>query len=249
MRYNRYSKMEEANDGDKGGAGGGQQKQAPDHSQQIELLTKSVGLLAQGLEKMEGNQTMILETLSKVTNQSQQQVKDQVEKKFGEDVDLEQLDRKDFATLIMESTKAALKEEMKKLTGDIDTRVNDLAVRFESKTANEQIEKTAEKNADFWDWSNEIKQLLKENPTLSVVRAYSLAKTENPKKATELDVKYKPADKKKEHSFIGLTPTSSLSTRDSTVGKMSQKEAAEAAFDKVMGELGDVIENGNIRFA
>lgn len=216
--------------------------------QQIELLTKSVGLLAEGLQKMEGNQQNIVAALAKITDQSKAGVREDLKEEFGKDVDLEQLDRKDFAAFIIKRTEAALKDEMAKLLGDVDKKVTNLASSFESKNANEQIAKTANDNPDFWEWSTEIKQMLSENPTLSVNRAYHLAKSENQKKVEELNKKYTKPAAKKEQSFLGLTPTSSIGTRDAT-GKMTQKEAAEKAFDKVMGDLGDVIQNKDFKIA
>jgi len=243
-----YFKLAEADENE--GSGGAADNQNADNTsqQQIELLTKSVGLIAEGLSKMEGNQNMILETLARVTDQSKAEVKHEIKEEFGADVDLEQLDRRQFATFIVRQAEAAFKEEIKNMLGTVDSKVQDLATRFESKNASEQITKVSDNNPDFWEWSSEIKQLLSENPTLTVNRAYALAKSENPKKAEELHKKFAKPEPKKQQSFFGLTPTSSISTR-SNAGKMSQKEAAEAAFDKVMGELGDRIENGDFKLA
>ena len=240
-------KMAEAGDID--GSGDNKVVAASEASmQQIELLTKSVGLLAEGLQKMEGNQQNIVSALANITSQSKGAVREELKEEFGKDVDLEQLDRKDFAAFIIKSAEVVLKTEMAKLLGDVDKKVTNLASSFESKNANEQIAKAADQNPDFWEWSNEIKQMLAENPTLSVNRAYQLAKSENHKKAEELNKKYAKPTEKKEQSFLGLTPTSSIGTRDAT-GKMTQKEAAEKAFDKVMGDLGDVIQNKDFKIA
>ena len=248
MYLNNYVKMSPAGDADSGGSTDkGSDKF--DHSiQQIEMLTKSVGLLAEGLQKMEGNQASIIETLAKFSDQTKGEIKHQVEEKFGDDVDFEQLDKKQLAALILDMSKKNMAADIKELLGGVDTKIQNLAASFENKNAAEQVAATADKNADFWEWSNEIKQLLKDNPTLSVQRAYTLAKSENEKKVNELAVKYKKPDAEKKQTFIGLTPTSSIGTRDTT-GKMTQKEAAEKAFDKVMGDLGDVLQNGDLKIA
>ena len=248
----KFVKMSPAGDGD--GTGDATQvvvdADAASNKTQIELLTRSVGLIAEGLSKMEGNQSTIVATLAEITKQSKGDVRQQLEEDFGKDIDVEQLDRKQFASFILANAKKDLQAEMKKLMDGVDSRVTDLAGRFETKNANEQVTKTAELNADFWEWSSEIKQLLKDNPTLSVSRAYNLAKAENPTRLAELDKKYKPAKKEnKERSFLGLTPTSSLGTRDSGTGKMTQKEAAEKAFDTVMSDLGDTLQNGDLKIA
>lgn len=241
---NRFVKMEE--EGGAGGEGAGGAGGASNSDAQIALLTKSVGMLAEGLQKMEGNQTNIIETLANITNQSKKEVKDDVHTMFGDDIDFEQLDRKDFAKYILAQSQVSLRTEMEKLLKGVDEKVSNLSTNFETKNANEQIEKAAAAHADFWEWSNEMKLVLKDHPNLSVARAYNLVKSENPDKVKELSKKYDKPTEKKEQSFLGLTPTSSIGTRDST-GKMTQKEAAEKAFDKVMGELGDVINNGSMK--
>ena len=239
-----YVKLDEANDGAGTGAAGAASAASDDNAkaaadaskQQIELLTKSVGLLAENLQKMEGNQGQIVAALAKITEQPKSSVKEQLETQFGDDVDLEQLDRKDFAKYIRTHTMTDIKSEVAKLTDVMIAKIEDLGGRFESKNANEQIERTANTNKDFWEWSAEIKGLLKETPTLSVSRAYKLARSENLEKAKELDKKYNPPEKDKEHKFLGLTPTSFTGAREGTK-KMSAKEAANKAFDDVMNEL------------
>ena len=216
-------------------------------AQQIELLTRSVGMLAEGLQKMEGNQGNIVAALAKITDMSKSEVRAQVAEDFGDDVDLEQLDRKSFAKFLMDNISKSFKSELESSMKSIDARVTNLATSFESKNATEQIAKTAEHNADFWEWSAEIKQILSENPSLTVNRAYNLVKAENPDKVQTLQKKYTKEPAKKEPSFLGLTPTSSVSTRGSATGKQNARAAAESAFDKIMGDLGDVIQNGDIK--
>ena len=240
-----YVKMEGATDDTGAGAGAAgagaadedKAKAAVDVSkQQIELLTKSVGLLAENLQKMEGNQGQIVAALAKITEQPKSDVKQQLETQFGDDVDLEQLDRKDFARYIRTHMLADIKGEVSKLSDAMIAKIEDLGGRFESKNANEQIERTANSNKDFWEWSSEIKGLLKESPTLSVSRAYKLARSENPDKAKELDKKYNPPGKDKEQNFLGLTPTSFTGAREGAK-KMNASDAANKAFDDVMSEL------------
>ena len=246
---NKFVKMDEADDGAEGKSSGGGDDAAKASAEQIKLLTQSVGLLADGLQKMEGNQASIIDTLARITDQSKGEVKKDLTATFGEDVDLEQLDRKDFARFILESSRQATQESLDKMLASLDNKIQDLGSRFESKNAGEQVERMANDHKDFWEWSSEIKVLLKENPTLTVRRAYSLVRGENPDKAKAMDAKYNPpAPAKKSGSFIGLTPTSSVGTREGTV-KMSQKDAANKAFDDVMADLGDTIQNGDLKLA
>src|SRR3990167_1333366 len=209
----KYVKMDEAGDGKDGSgddaaaiAKAANDAAAAASKQQIELLTKSVGLLAEGLKNMEGNQANIVAALAKITDQSKGDVKKGLEDQFGDDVDLEQLDRKDFARFILAQSKGDIQGEVKKLSDVMVAKIDDLGGRFESKNAGEQVEKTASDHKDFWEWSNEIKGVLKDNPTLTVRRAYALVRSENPEKAKEMDKKYNQHVDKKQ-GFIGLTPT------------------------------------------
>lgn len=217
---------------------------AAQHAEQMSLLTKSVGILAQGLEELRGNQSSITEALAKLaegTGHSKQEQKEIAQDLFGDDVDMEQLSRKDFAKLIQASIVSAVDQKLSASTEKVTGQVADLASRFESKNASEQINTLAGNNPDFWEWSAEIKQLLQENPTLNVSRAYHLAKAENPDKVAKLAPKYnKPTTK--ETPFIGLTPTSSRRGAEGT-SKMTSREAANKAFDQVMAGLGDVLTN------
>jgi hypothetical protein len=254
MFYNKFQKFAKrmADEGDDGGgssgAGAGSAGSTPDTQAQIELLTKTVGVLADGLQKMEGSHNQVLEALAKISGQSQAHVEEKAEAHFGDDVDLSQLDRKQFAALIIDSVRKATQSEISKVSGTLNGNVQELASRFESKNASEQVAKAAETHADFWEWSGEIKQMLKENPTLSVVRAYNLARAEDTKKATALDKKYNPPKEKGGSPFFALTPTSSIGSKD-TRGKMNQKEAAENAFDSVMNTLGDKLQSSNLKIA
>lgn len=244
LHLNKHVLMEEANDGTGGaggGAGGGDDAKAL-QLQQIELLTQSVGTLAKGLEELRSNQSTITEALAKLaegTGQSKQEQKDLAEDLFGPDVDLEQLDRKSFAKLIQASVQQSISKELSTGQEKLANQINELASRFETKNASEQIGATAKDNPDFWEWSAEIKKVLTEHPNLSVTRAYNLVKAENPEKVAKLKDKYnKPAPKK--DTFIGLTPTSGHLGAEGTNKKMSANDAANAAFDAVMAQVGDV---------
>ena len=225
--------MEEAGDDADGSSDGGGNASADNG--QLELLTKSMNILTAGFQSLQENQAALANTLSELNTKVGTPVEhaNTSPKDIFADVDLEQLDRKQFAQLMISTTANALKAEMNNLLGGVDDRISGLAERFESKNAEEQIGKVSGNNPDFWEWSGEIKTLLKENPTLSVSRAYNLAKTENPEKATKLSKQYNKSETK-DQSFFGLTPTS---TRTRGTGKMTQKEAAEKAFENVMGNL------------
>ncbi len=243
MLYNKVNRvlLDEADEG-KGGSGDADAaaKAAAEASrQQVEVLTQSVQLLAKGFEELRGNQTQLTEALAKLADTTPKKVEQAAEVMFGDDVDIEQLSRKDLAKLIEVSITKGVDAKLAKIQEGIAGKVEDLAMRFESKNAGEAVEKVASNHPDFWEWSNEMKALLAENPSLSVNRAYTIVKAENPDKVEKLKSKYEKKTEKP-RDFFSLLPTSGRGRADGS-GKMTQEQAAEDAFDKIMGELGDVL--------
>lgn len=230
-------------DGESGGGGerGGDDadKGKGDDEQQQELLTtltRSVGMLANGLTKMQEQFTNLESRLPKAKDSGEDDDGDEKGHQLGDDsVDLEQLDRKGFAQYLMQNMTKAVQQEITRHLKSVDTKVETLAEQFQSRNASDEITKVSEKNADFFEWTDEIRQVLKENPTLSVTRAYNLAKTENPEKAEKVRQKYaKPAQ---ERQSLTLTPTSSRAGNGAGARNMKPREAAEKAFDDVMSKL------------
>ena len=248
----KYSLMDEAG-GETGGAGGGDAGDgdagAPKADPQVELLTKSVGLLTQGLQQLSEQQAQIaasLETFSKSATPPKDETPP--DDNIFNDVDLEQLDRKQLIGLITKSITTEMQKTLGGITNDVDTKINNLAERFEQKNAGEAVQRAAEANPDFWEWSTEIKQLLKENPTLTVSRAYNLAKSEAPKKVEELGKKYLKEEQgstkvNRDFGLMGLTPTSSRSSGEKN-SKMTFQQASEKAYEKVMDDLDEVLRSG-----
>lgn len=247
MNHGRRFFIEDAVDGDgddTGGGAGGDEKNSggeADVKAQLQVLTQGLTLLANGMkeqgERFEGMFTKLVPA-----NKGGEDDEDSGKgaKDLFEGLDLEQMDRKQFATTLLERAEAVFGAEMKKQLSGVDERIGSLSEQFQSKNAGEQVKDVASKNADFWEWSGEIKTLLKETPSLSVQRAYALAKAEAPDKVAQLSKKYSKAKPK---DTISLLPTSS---RSSGTAKMTPKEAADKAFDTIMGDLGDGLSEQNI---
>lgn len=219
----------EAGEGGDGGAGTGEVKTDPN----IELLTKSVGLLAQGLQKMEENQNAIVSKLGELGKAPPIDDKKVELKDPFENVDLEQLTPKQIIEMTLKLAREENAVELAKVQKAADEKVDSLAQAFSSKNANEQVGAAIKDHADFWEWKDDIKSVLSENPNLNVQRAYKLARAEAPEKAAEMDKKYAKADDKPTR-VLSLFPTSYQTTKSQ---KMTPKEAAEKAFDSVMGEF------------
>lgn len=240
MWLRKFPLQDAADDGDdKKGSGGGtgdDKDDKPDISAQLATIGQTVGLLAKAMQDMDTR----VSSLSKAKDADADDSDNDDDSEKGGDpgdlfggVDLEQLDRKQLAALILSHTEKTVKTALEKQAKSLEGRVNDLSGKLDSTHASSIIKEISSKpeNADFWEWSNEIKTILKETPGLSIERAYKLAKSENPKKVAELTKKYFP---EKPKPVFGLTPTSS---KQSGTGKMTPKEAAEKAFDEVMGSM------------
>lgn len=156
---------------------------------------------------------------------------------------LEDLDRTQFATRILEAVKAG--QDIR--DSRIQSALERLDEKLSSNNARTDVERTADKNEDFWEWKSEMQQIAKENPGMSATRVYKLARAENPEKASKMDAKYKPKDTPKDEPedkgskskiFGGLEPTSGKSAKATD---MSAADAAEAAWEATMLDVGDIL--------
>jgi len=104
-------------------------------------------------------------------------------------------------------------------------------------------------NPDLLDWKSEMALISKDNPNLSLARLHSMARTEDPEKATELDEKYTESDDDKEDKtkgYLSLMPTSGgFEDADSDEKPMTSEEAADKAWEETLedfpalGSMGD----------
>lgn len=103
--------------------------------------------------------------------------------------DLESMDRKQFADFLT----GHMTKKVKSLIEGVNKQVGEVAETAKKTAVETQIEKAAGKFNDFYDWSNEMRDTHKRNPTLTVEEAYKLARANNPEKAARLDAHYKAA--------------------------------------------------------
>lgn len=153
--------------------------------------------------------------------------------------DLEGLSRGDFLSHIIEEVKGALIEPL-------NTQINSVAENAETTELRRQVNASADAHSDFWDWKEEMGELVKQNPGLTPERLYSLARSEGLDKAKGIDEKIEKEEKeekakeesKKTISFGGLKPTSSGGAEQKT--DMSKGDAADSAWDSIMGSAKEV---------
>lgn len=222
------------------GEGEGKGKPGGEQSEEVKLLTKTVSQLAEGLAAMQQSQSAMTDALSKISKGGDSDKPDKPEPSTADilkDADVDSMDQKSLAAFILENVSKVLDAKMSKLMEGVDERVTGLAGEFQQQNAATQVQKIAEAHPDFFEWAPEIKRLLQENPTLSVQRAFTLAKEENPDKKAAMVKKYKktPAQNEGKPRVVGgLTPTSSKTTG---TGKMTAREAAEKAMDETLADI------------
>jgi len=154
-------------------------------------------------------------------------------------VDMEQLDRKDFAALLLTKFQEALQTNLKEAMKPLEERVGKIDERVEGDMANREVNAAAGQRPDFYEWRQEIAELVKTTPGLSVTRAYTIARAENPEKVKKMDEKYTKKSAPAAPGFTGILPTGG-GGRGEVAGKMKFNEAANKAFDDVLASLGGV---------
>lgn len=184
---------------------------------QLEALMKTVGTLASAVAG-QGKQIEALATSLKAPEKP--------DHSGNENVDLESLSRSDFAKHIVET----LNGQLKPIFDQLGQRIDTVHTTHGTKALKGDMDMFAKEHKDFWDLQDEIQKIAKETPGINFQRAYTIARTENPEKAKELDAKYAPP-KQETPKFGGLTPTSGSSTKSNT---MKPAEASQAAWEEVM---------------
>jgi hypothetical protein len=227
-------------------------KGTKDLDTRFEELTKTVTGLAETVTKLADSQEKsstenqnLVAGLS-VLNEKLDGLKpedDDDSKKKKKSVDsrsLETMSRGEFLEVIFDKFEDMLDGKVKPLSDQI-TDVDDKTSKKELAT---QIKSAVKAHPDFWEWKDEMGAIANANPTLSVEDVYTLARTKDPERATELDEKFekekgdKDKDEGEEREFnpdapFALTPTSGVKVEGSE--NMTSDQAAEAAWDKVVG--------------
>ena len=242
-----------AGDGTDGGGGGsadnkgggeGKDKGAGDQMQKnMEMMMRGMAVLAKSVSETQASLKELAEGLKKPNGDDEDEdddgdgdrVNGEPSSLFG-DTDLEQLGRKDFAALILTKFDERLQHHLRGAMKPFDEKLTAVSSRLEGDLADRQIAEAKNGRPDFMEWRHEIAALVKENPGLNVVRAYTLARSENAAKAKEMDEKYKKAEEKPR--FSGFLPTGGTGDRGGDAKKLKFNEAAEKAWNDVMSELG-----------
>jgi len=164
--------------------------------------------------------------------------------------DLEGMSRPQFGKHIVDSVTKGMNKQLEKMIKVLEAKIGKVEETTDRTAVQAAIEKVMEKHPDFYEWTNEIKAVAQDSPGITPKRAYTLARMENPEKAKKMDEKYKddsgkgegsnkgPGEQggKKRTKFGGLTPTSGVVLPNQ---KMKPREAADKAFDDLLGAGGE----------
>ena len=143
---------------------------------------------------------------------------------------INELDNSEFLNVVIKEMGKLVDEKVGAVTSRIELTDNRL---------NQSDAAMAIKNLgkpDFFEWGKEMKELLEKNPALSPKQLYSLARGSNETKSAEMDAKYaEDDDKKVSPGFLGLTPTSGVTTDSDE--KLTDDEAREKAWDETVEQF------------
>lgn len=160
-----------------------------------------------------------------------------------EEIDLETLSRADLVKLLNSSISGNLvKHIQRNVVEPIEARLNQRDQASMVEVLTNQINTLASENPDYPEWKDEMIKISNENPTLSPVRVYRLAKLENPDKAKILAKKYPSkseieARNRSKAMFFNLPPSGSDKGNGS---KLSREQAGDAALSEIVSRHGDI---------
>jgi len=118
-------------------------------------------------------------------------------------------------------------------------KIKSLEVAVESLRVMDEIDRTSKKFEDFWDFEKAIRKIASANPTLSIEDAYALAKTKGegasksdstPLTRTEKMLRLPPRQP------TGEKPGPSMRTTEGIARAVTLRQAANNAWDKVVGK-------------
>ena len=215
-----------------GGTGDDKGKDGQD-KETLSKLTEGMNALAKAVEGIQTNMAADRKKL----DEDEDDPDDGPDEDELDDKTLETLPRKQFADHLIGRVSKIIEKQLK----GVQKEVTSVKEGVSREKVQEQVMKLAGEHKDFWDWKDEIAEIATETPGISPARAYRLARMENPDKVKKLDEKYKVSDGKDggddtsgkgKKKFGGFTPGSSRTVQNS---KMSKTEAADKAFDDIMG--------------
>ena len=168
-----------------------------------------------------------------------------------DDEKLEELPRRKFLDFML--TRVA--KHMDTSLAEVKAAVQQIGNQTARNSLEQEANAFASTHEDFADFEQEMIQIAKESPGLSVARIYKLAKVENPDKAKAVEKKYADAKKAREEgegkgketppppprragrASNGLSPSGTGGSEPNR--RMSEQDAAMKAWDEAVAAFGN----------
>jgi hypothetical protein len=156
---------------------------------------------------------------------------------------LDEMTNAELAAFIRQSTAQEIVDKLQPLLAQFGDKqaAQEQSVLEERYTR--EIEGLGAKHKDFMDWNAEMIAIVEETPGITPLRAYNLARSENPKKAKDLDDKYAPPKPEPPAKPFSLSPYGSGSGPNAPVKHASKEEAFKAALAKTAAKWPGVLPN------
>lgn len=205
-------------------------------------VTEALKSLPQGVQKAVTDalkETMAEQHAARAAAQANQVDDDDDDDDEEDDIDIERVSRAELVKHLNKQFSKALKDALKPIQDRLETTSNEAEVD----RIKREFSEAASKHPDFYEWKDEMREIVQQHPELHAEDIYLLARSKHPEKAKQLDEKSaedkgkdEEEDKKKRvSSFGGLLPTSGKAVE--TDGKKTPREAADSAWDEVMSQV------------
>lgn len=159
---------EEVEDKGKGKDGEGEDKGKG--VQDSEMLMRGMAVIAKGISEMQASNAQLAETLraaadgkGKGGNGKDDEGEGTSKGGIFDGVDMEQLDRKDFAAILMSKFEERLQHHMTEAVKPLGEQIGKVSSRLEEDLANREVNTAAGQRPDFYEWRPEIATLVRKS--------------------------------------------------------------------------------------
>ena len=206
----------------------------------LDLTELNAGLEGLPTKIQEAVQEAVVSALHTIKDESDQSQKQQAVKDKDDDIDVETMSNEELVNHITKTVVGSVSELLK----PINQRVSGVQTVIEEDRIRSEAIAIAKEDPLFMEMRNEMADVAKVHPELSVRDIYTLAKVNNPDKFAKVEKAFKEKEDKDEEesgekpaAFGGFLPSSGVKSSGKDAGKMSSKDAANAAFDEVFKDI------------
>ncbi len=209
-------------------------------SKSPDLTQLNEGLKSLPTEIQAAVQEGVITALNEVKKESDQSQRRQAVKDRDDDIDVETMSNEELVAHTTKKVVGAVSELLK----PINNRVSGVQTATEEDRIRSEAIAIAKEDPLFMEMRNEMAEVAKTHPDLSIRDIYTLAKVNNPDKFAKVEKAFKEKEEKDEEesgekpaAFGGFLPSSGVRPSGKDAGKMDSKQAANAAFDEVFKDI------------